>query len=330
MKNKVKKIIFDTDIGTDCDDAGALALLHGLCDSGEAELLAVTGCYATPYLAGCIDAINTHYGRRVPVGILHDCFNPRDVTNGYNGYDKSVAEHFPHHYPDWRAVPDSVALIRRLLAASEDGEITLIATGALTTLARLVTSGADDASPLSGRELIAQKTERTVVMAGRFFGTWPFDYGGIHTAHGVTEWNVNEDIPAAQTVCREWPGELIFTSHEIGNWMITLSSINDDDRRKDANPVAHSYSQHHGKGGRSSWDLTAILYAVRPDAGYWYLHPWGRITVNDEGNTGFCEEEGARQSYLLPREDVDKLARIMDGIVESSPYYDRPCAAEEQ
>lgn len=46
MKNKKPvKIIFDTDIGGDCDDAGALALLHRLCDMGEAELLAVTHCY---------------------------------------------------------------------------------------------------------------------------------------------------------------------------------------------------------------------------------------------------------------------------------------------
>lgn len=49
---KKVKILFDTDIGCDCDDAGALALLHRLCDRGEAELLAVTHCYATPWVAG--------------------------------------------------------------------------------------------------------------------------------------------------------------------------------------------------------------------------------------------------------------------------------------
>ena len=42
-------IIFDTDIGCDCDDAGALALLHRLCDKGEARLLAVTHCQNSPY-----------------------------------------------------------------------------------------------------------------------------------------------------------------------------------------------------------------------------------------------------------------------------------------
>lgn len=62
------KIIFDSDIGGDCDDAGALCLLHRLCDKGEAELLATTHCFDSPYLAGCMDAINTFNNRKVPVG----------------------------------------------------------------------------------------------------------------------------------------------------------------------------------------------------------------------------------------------------------------------
>ena len=33
-KKPITKIIFDTDIGGDCDDTGALAMLHHLCDMG--------------------------------------------------------------------------------------------------------------------------------------------------------------------------------------------------------------------------------------------------------------------------------------------------------
>ena len=33
-------IIFDTDIGTDIDDAGALAILHVMADRGQARILA--------------------------------------------------------------------------------------------------------------------------------------------------------------------------------------------------------------------------------------------------------------------------------------------------
>ena len=64
--NKPVKIIYDTDIGYDCDDAAALAMIHRLCDRGEAELLAVTHCFSTPYVSGCIDSINCYYGRQVP------------------------------------------------------------------------------------------------------------------------------------------------------------------------------------------------------------------------------------------------------------------------
>jgi hypothetical protein len=34
------RIILDTDMSGDCDDAGALALLHALADQGECEILA--------------------------------------------------------------------------------------------------------------------------------------------------------------------------------------------------------------------------------------------------------------------------------------------------
>ena len=34
------KVIFDTDMETDCDDAGALAVLHTLADRDECEILA--------------------------------------------------------------------------------------------------------------------------------------------------------------------------------------------------------------------------------------------------------------------------------------------------
>ena len=63
----MNKIIFDTDIGGDCDDAGALAILHEAQNAGKAELLAVTLSTSSPYAAGCADAINRYYGHIVPI-----------------------------------------------------------------------------------------------------------------------------------------------------------------------------------------------------------------------------------------------------------------------
>ena len=39
--SKPVQIIFDTDMDIDCDDAGALAVLHALMDYEEAEILGV-------------------------------------------------------------------------------------------------------------------------------------------------------------------------------------------------------------------------------------------------------------------------------------------------
>jgi hypothetical protein len=58
------KILFDSDMGSDCDDAGALALLHTLADEGKAEIV---GCVFSsgrvPYGAAVMEAINVYYGR---------------------------------------------------------------------------------------------------------------------------------------------------------------------------------------------------------------------------------------------------------------------------
>lgn len=37
-------IIFDSDVDHDCDDIGALYILHGAVERGEAKLLATMGC----------------------------------------------------------------------------------------------------------------------------------------------------------------------------------------------------------------------------------------------------------------------------------------------
>lgn len=58
-------VIFNTDMAGDCDDAGALAVLHAQADRGEAQILAVvTNRKCTAGVSGgACDAINTFYGR---------------------------------------------------------------------------------------------------------------------------------------------------------------------------------------------------------------------------------------------------------------------------
>lgn len=302
------KIIFDTDIGGDCDDAGALAMLHNLCDRGEAELLAVTACYASPYVAGCIDAINRYYGRIVPVGINYTRGSGEKGT-----YCEQLCREFPNDYPPegYKNFPDTLDILRKTLSAAEDASVTLVVTGYLSSLARLVTSSPDEYSPLTGRELITRKVVRTVIMGGRFAATWPMELSPGNMV--PAEWNIKCDIPAAQTVCDNWPGELVFSSYEIGLYCISMKTFARDARTD--NPVRRAYELHPaGRTGRESWDHTAMLEAIRPDT-YWFLHPYGRITVDDGGITRWQEDNTARHTYLIPKVDYDTVTATIDELV---------------
>ena len=309
------KIIFDTDIGWDCDDAGALALLHRLCDAGEAELLATIHCYDHPYVAGCLDAINTHCGRPVPVGL-----NYAQPRNHPDTYARALGEAFPNRYPAAclgtpDAPADSLALMRKLLAEAEDGSVTIVTVGDQANLARLVTSEADEYSPLSGTELISRKIARTVVMGGRFYEGWPMVIysDNINNIGPVTtEWNIFDHIPAAQTVAKLWPGELVYASTEIGTYVVTMKGWKAETMPND--PVALSYGIHNGGVGRSSWDHTAVLEAVRPGA-YWNYRPYGRVSVDDQGITSHTIDEAGKQTFLLPKVDYTAVADVIDGIM---------------
>lgn len=318
MKNKKPvKIIFDTDIGGDCDDAGALALLHRLCDMGEAELLAVTHCYSSPYVAGCIDAINRFYGREVPIGINYDII--KDNRGVYAGL---LCDLFFNKYPEKEfntssAAPDTLTILRQTLALAEDSSVTLVVVGTLASMAKLLLSEADDISKLSGKELIAKKLKRTVIMGGRFFESWPmaiYPDGSITGDPIECEWNIRGGgQQVAQLVCDEWPGELCFSSYEIGSYIKTM--VGYPNRAKKGDPVAAAYEIHNRGKGRCSWDLTAVLEAVRPGV-YWNYHEFGRVSVDENFVTHWTKDENVKHTYLLPRVDYTDVRQVLDDLVD--------------
>lgn len=309
------RILFDTDIGGDCDDAGALALLHRLCDRGEAELLAVTACYASPYVAGCIDAIDRFHGRCVPVGINHAY-----STDSRGVYAAELCCGFANSYPPTAAVPDTLTVLRQTLAAAEAQSVTFVVTGSLHSMERLVRSGPDDSSPLTGKELIREKIVRTVVMGGRFFESWPMVIYPDGCSGGdpvIWEWNIRgSGYETARTVCDEWPGELVFSSYEIGSYIKTM--VGYPSRAPAGDPVARAYDVHNHGAGRCSWDLTAMLDAVRPGR-YWSYHEFGKISVGEDLVTRWSRSPGSRHTYLMPKADYEDIRQEIDDLIDGKP-----------
>jgi inosine-uridine nucleoside N-ribohydrolase len=146
--------------------------------------------------------------------------------------------------------------------------------------------------------LAANKVKLLSVMGG--------DFGG-----GYPEYNIKTDIAAARKVAREWPTPIFWSGFELGRTIkYPAASIEHDFGPVGAHPVADAYRLYMKMPyDRETWDLTAVLYALRPDAGYFQLSPAGRVEVDEQGNTKFVEDAAGTQHYLI----VDDLQRARIG-----------------
>jgi purine nucleosidase len=281
-------VVFDTDIGNDVDDCLALAMLHSFASRGDIRLVAVTITKDNPWAPRLTSAINRFYGRsNTPIGV---------VSNGQtkdDGYLKKTID--AGHYGYSERTEDAVALLRRVLTAEADGSVVIVQVGFSTNLARLLESN-------GGRDLISRKVSRLVLMAGDFSG-------------GPPEYNVKTDVPAAQKVSREWPTPVFWSGFEVGRTIkYPAASIVRDFGAPGTNPVADAYRLYMKMPyDRETWDLTAALYAVRPDDGYLTSSEAGVVRVDDNGNTVFQPRPGGLQ-HILSVNDIQR-ARILEAFL---------------
>lgn len=296
------KIIFDTDMSGDCDDAGALALLHALADCGECELLAtvVNRKDKSNASAAAVDAVNTYYGRPgIPIGT--DKKGPTDLQRT-SPYAATLRDEFPNDIgPDDRA-PDALDVYRRVLAAQPDGSVTICSVGALSNLAELCRR-----EP----ELARRKVRRLVVMGGEF------------PVSQRPETNIRTHREAAQIVAAEWPGEIVWHGFEIGRNLITGTRLKQTPR---SNPVRRAYElrQYQNRpsieGGQPSFDQAAALFAVRgPEPEFWQLSPRGRVTVDTEGNTVWRSQPDGQHRYAKIVGEPQRLAETIELLMIAPP-----------
>lgn len=301
------RIIFDTDMGNDIDDALALSVIHALQTRGECQLLGVTVSKDNPYCAPFIDAVNEFYGRgAIPIGMIRDGKEQEDgkfvrqVSQARDG-DKL---RYPHDLTSGDDAPEAVALLRQLLAATPEKSVVLVVVGFSTNMARLLESGPDSASPLTGRELVARHCCLLSMMAGMF------------TDPRQKEYNVHIDLPSANKVFAEWPTEIVASGFEIGRAIkYPAASIEHDFAFVAHHPVQEAYTLYMQMPyDRETWDLTSVLYAVRPERGYFGLSEPGQITTDQQGVTHFTPSNEGRHRYLTV--DAEQISRVREALVQ--------------
>ena len=303
------QVIFDTDISGDVDDVLALAMLHTLADRGECELLAVTISKMNPLTGPFTDATNTFYGRaNVPVGVTHDA-QRRDSE-----YLKLINEkqgnlfRYPHDILSNDQLPSAVKLLRKTLALAADRSVVIIQVGLAANLADLVESKPDEFSDLNGFELIRRKVKLVSVMAGAF--------EPINGNKRYFEANVRNGIQSMQRFANQWPTDVpvIWSGFEIGIAVrYPRASIARDFNYVRHHIVREAYLLHSGpEHDRPSWDLTSVLYAVRPQDNYFDLSPAGRVSVADDSFTSFKPGKNGRDRYMIM--DSTQAARVREAL----------------
>lgn len=328
------RVIFDTDMWGDIDDVLALAMLHTLQDRGEARLLAVTSSTDDPSTATFIDALDTFYDHGdIPVGLIRNGVTARQTIDHFpgffmsKGYTEALSSAvnpggslvFPHALKNGGSAAEAVALLRKTLAAQPDGSVVIIQVGFSTNLARLLQSKADRTSPLDGMSLVRRKVRLLSVMAGAYA-----DRQGRPLQTGTPEFNLELDVASAEKLFDTWPTPVVASGFEIGasmrmngrsvdrlygyvpNHPVSAAYHYADPiyRKKDTPPgVLHDHA---------TYDLTSVLYAIRPDDGYFNLSAPGKISVLPDGSSRFVARPDGPHRYLMM--DDTQRARALEAM----------------
>lgn len=311
-----ERIVFDTDMGNDVDDALALSMLHRFQKEGKAEIAAVLVNKGAPEAPVFCAIQNEYFGNgSVPVGHIADGKTPEPGAFAGKVAAAKNSDGSPKYPLPERArggkFPDAVKLARRVLAESEDGGVVYISVGFLTNAARLLESPPDEISPLTGAELAAKKIKFFSVMGGNF------------AAAERAEYNIKEDAKSAQIFAKLCPSKIYFSGYEVGEGLRFPQSALDEKTRPD-NPVNEAYKLYAEmvNGGKSdrhdrpSWDLTSVLFVFEPEL--FGVSETGNVSFDDAGRTKFSPSEGGKSAYLkIPEGRAEK---ILEKLANAAAY----------
>ncbi|MDD4514028.1 nucleoside hydrolase [Massilibacteroides sp.] len=300
-------LILDTDLGPDYDDVGAMALVHALADSGQVNILATLSSNHHEKVIPCIEVLNTYFNRPdIPVGAPKSEGGANLTTWQKVKWTEVLPEKYPHKINRTSDAPDAVKVYRKILNQQPDTSVVVCTIGFLTNLKDLLNSGADEYSPLSGKELVSQKVKRLVSMAGLF-------------PEG-REFNIYCDTPSSRFVLDHWPTEIVFSGFEIGDKVFTgkkLVQLNIEN-----SPVKETYELCFAEGdekGRMSWDQTAALVAIKGYEPYFTMERGKLQVVDDEGTNKWTPDVQGSHLRLIQKMPFDQLASLIENYMMHQP-----------
>lgn len=291
----MKELIIDTDIGIDCDDAVALGLTAGYVQSDKCTLKAVTCATTREYAPHAAGIILNYYGITCPIGKMTLPPLGCDATDTYGRalYDR---------YGGVDAQTGAVELLRKTLSASER-KLTLVTIGPLSNIAALLCSGRDEYSPLDGEELVRRKVDAVFLMAGRFDGN----------KANKCEFNIEQDIKAAQIVADRCPAPMVYCPFEVGARVFSYPHAGDNPVFYAMYAFARACRRPEKDFRRECWDPITCMLAIEGNCAGLSYSPRGRVAVQDDGKTVFTPDPNGLHRYVI----LDGDPRLVETAIEA-------------
>ncbi|RAQ41627.1 inosine/uridine-preferring nucleoside hydrolase [Aspergillus flavus] len=301
------KLIIDTDLFSDVDDAAALLVA---CDHPMATPIGVMINYPSSYSALAASSILGYYGYSdVPVALKQPFSNDTflDTWSYQLGeYASKVAYNWRHTasmpWGDVSSAWDPVELYRKLLSEAGDHSVTIASIGFLDNLSELLSSPGDTYSSLSGHGLVKAKVKELVIMGGAYPCGYEYNFYGSNAS-------------ATAHVVNTWPGPMTFSGGELGATVYSGARLTVEGPISD--PVNAAYRWYTGYNiSRSSWDPLTVLYAIdglsnmfvyANKGGHNYIYPDGR-------NEWLPDSPLYPQKYLKLRMSEEEAGELLDNI----------------
>ena len=284
------KVILDTDIGTDVDDALALAVLLG---SNEVDLLGITTVYGDTHLRSTIAMhicelvkrdVQTFVGESQPI-------SGREVwMSGSEGGNYKNLESFK---PEPKSAVEY--LIETVNASPQSIEI--VAIGPLTNIAHAINSSPD----------FIKNVKRVWIMGGDFTET-------------KVEHNFKCDTGAAKIVLES---HVPISILDLPNSQKTIIRMPEIDRIKNApilGQLLYSEIMSWITPRNQDWtiphDPIAALAMIAPE--FFDVSPLGQVSIDSHGKSVWKESLSGNVTLLIPNDPEKAVERMLELITNCS------------
>jgi inosine-uridine nucleoside N-ribohydrolase len=308
-------VIIDTDVGSDLDDAYAIAIAIRAEQLGYVSIRAITTSNMVDKAPAFVQALLAGGGRhlsRIPIGAFHGTNFCSGEGDNYAAQTLAALKSAP--VTGRASFPSATTVLRQTLAAAADGSMTIITIGGQSNIALLMQSPADQYSELSGADLWSKKVARMYAMNSPYPGPpRQWDYNS-HCDAAATAY-VYQNNGGVPIIGNQMPLTIniggCYDGTGVGCTTATMSATNPLRLATDFY-IGHSggFSKGGGNAGRPAWDPSTILLAMvgtnpAPGGAWFNLSGNGTLTVSGSGynqrNVWSTENQSSHYYVTLPR-----------------------------